>query len=229
MATLIESGTRSHLAKGAAKSLPSTSSTTRAVRNFLVVIHRSFTHAPRPRVPCEPRSMSPRPISRILLAILLPVGIWAAGSGSGSAVVSSPVPQPRWLPPLGVSLDVIAPFRAPVDRYAAGHRGFDLAAVPGAAVAAPASGTVTFAGRVVDRDVVSVRVDAATVVSVEPVTSALSQGDTVAAGDRLGEVSRGGHCDGTCVHLGVRVDDWYVNPMRFFRDKPVLLPWNEAP
>lgn len=147
-------------------------------------------------------------------------------SGSGSAVAA---PQPRatrWLPPIGYALNVTAPFRAPAHRYAAGHRGFDLVAAPSELVSAPAPGTVTFAGRVVDRDVVSVRVDDATVLSMEPVTSELSKGDTVARGELLGTVSRGGHCDGACVHLGVRVNNGYVNPMRFFRDKPVLLPWN---
>ncbi|MHA3684621.1 M23 family metallopeptidase [Leucobacter sp. HY1908] len=166
--------------------------------------------------------------SRVMLTALLAASFLAAGSGSGPAVASLPGPSPRWLPPLGASLSIAAPFRAPAHRYAAGHRGFDLVAVPGASVAAPASGTVTFAGRVVDRDVISVQVDAVTVVSLEPITSTLTRGDTVAAGGALGEVSRGGHCDGACVHLGVRVDDWYVNPMRFFRDKPILLPWNEA-
>lgn len=91
----------------------------------------------------------------------------------------------------------------------------------------PAAGTVTFAGKVVDREVLSVRVDGYTVVSFEPVSSGLSAGDTVAASDPLGEVASGGHCAHECLHLGVRVDDWYVNPMRYFRDKPRLLPWRE--
>lgn len=154
-------------------------------------------------------------------------GAMAAGSGSGSAIAAQLSRTPPWLTPVGFSLHVVAPFRAPEHRYAAGHRGIDLAAFPGEAVFSPAAGTVTFAGRVVDRDVISVRVDAATVVSLEPITSSLSAGDRVGRGDVLGEVASGGHCKAQCVHLGVRVDDWYVNPLRFLREKPRLLPWAE--
>lgn len=150
----------------------------------------------------------------------------AAGSGSGSAGASEPSREQRWIPPIGSSLSVLQPFRAPAHRYAAGHRGLDLAAAPGDLVTVPIAGTVTFAGRVVNRDVVSLRIDGATIVSFEPVTGELEQGDEVIGGSLLGRVSRGGHCDGACVHVGVRIDDSYVNPMRFFRDKPVLLPWD---
>jgi len=38
-------------------------------------------------------------------------------------------------------------------------------------------------------------------------------------------VTAGGHCRTECLHLGARVDDAYVNPMRFFRGRPVLVPW----
>lgn len=144
---------------------------------------------------------------------------------SAPALTQQASPVTRWYPPVGFTLHVLRAFDPPAHRFAAGHRGFDLAAQVGSSVIAPTSGTVTFAGRVVDRDVVSVRVDQATVVSLEPVTSGLSAGDAVAGGDLLGVVSLGGHCDASCVHLGVRVDDEYVNPMRFFRDKPRLLPW----
>jgi murein DD-endopeptidase MepM/ murein hydrolase activator NlpD len=127
-------------------------------------------------------------------------------------------------PPLG-SLEVTGPYSAPPHRYGSGHRGIDLAATAGMAVVAPASGTVSFAGAVVDRPVVSVRVDERTVYSLEPVSSGLAAGDPVAAGAVLGEVAGGGHCLQECVHLGVRVGGEYVNPLRYLRGRPVLLPW----
>src|SRR5690606_14701135 len=96
-----------------------------------------------------------------------------------------------------------------------GHRGIDLAAAPGATVAAPAAGTVSFTGTVVDRAVISVRVDERTVYSLEPVASDLVPGDRVASGALLGEAAVGGHCSSECVHLGVRVDGEYVNPLRY--------------
>jgi murein DD-endopeptidase MepM/ murein hydrolase activator NlpD len=120
---------------------------------------------------------------------------------------------------------VLQGFRAPATRYAAGHRGIDLAAHPGEPVVAPAPGVIRFRGRVVDRDVVTIAVANGILVSLEPVTSTRSPGEVVAEGDLLGTVSTGGHCDG-CVHVGVRVNGEYVSPLAFFAGVPraVLLP-----
>ncbi|MFV0435627.1 MAG: peptidoglycan DD-metalloendopeptidase family protein [Leucobacter sp.] len=133
-------------------------------------------------------------------------------------------PGTRWIPPLG-TFEVSGPFRAPEHRYGSGHRGIDLVSSQGMAVSAPAAGTVVFAGRVVDRPVITVRVSERTVYSMEPVASALAEGDTVAAGALLGTVASGGHCADECVHFGVRVEGEYVNPVGYFTDRPVLLPW----
>ena len=67
--------------------------------------------------------------------------------------------------------------------------------------------------------------EAADLQSFEPVASELQAGDAVARGQPLGTVTAGGHCRTECLHLGARVDDAYVNPMRFFRGRPVLVPW----
>ena len=92
---------------------------------------------------------------------------------------------------------------------------------------APASGVVAFNGTVVDRGTLSIRVDDRTVLSLEPVVSELSVGDRVTAGDAIGSLGAGGHCDRECLHLGVRVEDSYVNPLRYLLGKPTLLPWKE--
>lgn len=138
--------------------------------------------------------------------------------------------SPSWAPPLGFPIDVAAAYRAPPHRYGAGHRGIDLlpnpSAEPGGSipVAAPASGTVSFAGRVVDRPVVSIRIDDRTLVSLEPVSSVLAVGDAVSRGESIGTLADGGHCDGGCVHLGVRIDGEYANPTPFLIERPILLP-----
>lgn len=129
-----------------------------------------------------------------------------------------------WFPPFGHPLTVIAPFSLPGGPYAAGHRGIDLPAATGDPVRAPAAGTVSFIGTVVDRPIVTLRIDHRTLVSFEPVTSTLREGDEVSRGEIIGEVGTGGHCDASCLHLGVRVEGAYVNPLRFLRHKPVLLP-----
>ena len=42
----------------------------------------------------------------------------------------------------------------------------------------------------------------------------------------IGTAGAGGHCSGSCVHVGVRVDGQYVSPLLFFGGVPpaVLLP-----
>lgn len=152
-------------------------------------------------------------------------GVVSESTLSEGAVSESTLPEQRWAPPMGAPLRVSGPYRAPPHPYGSGHRGIDIPAVPGDPVVAPAAGTVTFSGTVVDRAVVSIRVDARTVVSLEPVTTELVEGGAVRRGAVLGTVSNGGHCDGECIHLGVRVDGDYVNPMRYFLGAPVLLPW----
>ena len=133
-----------------------------------------------------------------------------------------------WLPPLESPLQVSGEYRPPPTPYASGHRGIDLPAAPGDGARAPVAGTVSFVGRVADRHVLSIRVDSRTVVSFEPLEQAgngLAAGDAVARGQAIGQVAEGGHCLAECLHLGVRVDDAYVNPLQYFYSLPVLLPW----
>lgn len=179
-------------------------------------------------------------LSGLLVALLVAPSAASASESTALAASQSPPAATaashaaptkaaaRWLPPLGAPLRLTAPFKPPPTPYAAGHRGIDLPATAGVEVKAPAAGVVSFVGKVVDREVLSVRVDAHTVVSLEPIdakAASLKKGDTVGRGDNLGTVSAGGHCGNSCLHLGVRVDDEYVNPMRYFLGKPVLLPW----
>lgn len=130
----------------------------------------------------------------------------------------------RWKPPLGRPLNVVGPYRSPPSPYESGHRGIDLLAAQGEAVMAPVAGVISFAGTVVERPVISLSVDDGTIVSLEPVMSVLHAGDVVPRGGLLGTVAVGGDCSNECIHLGVRVDGHYVNPMRFFRGRPILLP-----
>lgn len=176
----------------------------------------------------RPRSL--RYFSLITLALTLTLVPLTASGASPSPephTIASPTTFTElWLPPTGHALRVQAAFSLPNGPYQAGHRGIDVPAEVGAEVRAPTGGTVSFAGWVVNRPVVSIRVDEQTVISLEPVEAdVVVQGDTVSRGQTIGSVSQGGHCEQGCVHLGVRVDGDYVNPMRYFRPRPVLLPW----
>ncbi|QYM75900.1 M23 family metallopeptidase [Leucobacter luti] len=153
-------------------------------------------------------------------AVTVTLGIvHAAGPAAGA------VGPDRWLSPLAGQLVVSGPYLAPPTPYSSGHRGIDLPAAPGAAVRAPEGGTVSFVGSVVDRDTITIRVNATTVYSIEPLTSPLSVGSTVPRGGSVGTIASGGHCESECVHLGVRVNEEYVSPLRFLLGAPVLLPW----
>ncbi len=116
-------------------------------------------------------------------------------------------------------------FIAPLTEYGPGHRGIDVSVLPGVTVVSPADATVTFVGRVVDRDVVSLSDNFGRHISFEPMTSSLEAGAHVVAGSELGQVGVGPHC--RCLHIGVRINGAYISPMREFDTLPraVLLPW----
>lgn len=211
--------------------------------------HSDPPDPPEPRVPRCPRVLRSQGIGtgtrtprarrvapRLVLGIVAGVAVGLGGISAGSAdepLTRATQPQEataRWLPPLHTPFAVTGPYVPPPHPYAAGHRGIDLRASPGASVIAPSDGTVSFAGSVAGRGVISVRVDERTVLSIEPVVSELGEGDGVRAGELLGTVGAGGHCVGDdgvaeCIHLGVRVDGAYVNPLRYFFGRPRLLPW----
>lgn len=124
---------------------------------------------------------------------------------------------------------VVRGFEAPPQPWAAGHRGVDLATAVGAAVVAPRSGVVAFAGRVAGRPVVTVRHDDGLTTSLEPVTTSAAVGARVARGSPVGIVdAAAGHCaPTTCVHWGVRsAPDRYLDPLTLVRGlgPVVLLP-----
>ncbi|MFD6699001.1 MULTISPECIES: murein hydrolase activator EnvC family protein [unclassified Microbacterium] len=146
----------------------------------------------------------------------------AAGRGSGSA--PSPLPDHDWLWPAEGARSVIVPFRAPAHDYGPGHRGMDIAAIDD--VRAPADGVVAYLGTVVDRPLLTIDHGNGLVTTLEPAQSALAPGATVHRGDVIATVSTGGHTPAGALHIGVRWNGVYVNPMLLFGDVPraVLLP-----
>jgi hypothetical protein len=121
---------------------------------------------------------------------------------------------------------VVREWEAPVDDYSAGHRGIDMAASAGSVVVAPESGTVHFAGRVVDRVVLSIAHPGGLMSSYEPLETTLKKGDRVTRGQQIGTVSSGSHCAESCLHLGVRHNGRYISPMFLLEARPraILLP-----
>ncbi|CAL4859878.1 M23 family metallopeptidase [Microbacterium sp. MM2322] len=163
-----------------------------------------------------------RPFRPHILA--LTVVLIALTLAAPAAVRAADAAVPGWrLPVPGAS--VLVTFDAPEHDYAAGHRGIDIGPVDGA-VLAPADGVVAFAGTVVDRGVVTIDHGDGWVTSVEPVEPTVSAGDLVTAGDRIGQLSHGGHAPAGTLHVGVRRDGEYVNPLLLLGRVPraILLP-----
>ena len=121
-------------------------------------------------------------------------------------------------------MKLIGRFDPPAEKWAAGHRGVDLAAAPGTTVMSAGPGTVSFVGTVVDRPVISIdHGDLRT--TYEPVKSDLKKGQSVAAGQLIGAIGNGGHCDSRCLHWGLLRDEEYLNPLALLKaDPPILKP-----
>jgi murein DD-endopeptidase MepM/ murein hydrolase activator NlpD len=168
----------------------------------------------------------------LLLVALLVLAVGTASALSAVASSTAPAgfrdagPTEGWEWPVEPPVRLVEPFRAPPTPYAAGHRGIDLAAPPGTAVRAAADGIVAFAGPVAGRGVLSIDHGGGVVSAIEPVAASVAVGEPVRAGEAIAVVTQGGHCDGACVHFGVRVHGEYVSPLRFLGGLPraVLLP-----
>ncbi|MFD9462885.1 murein hydrolase activator EnvC family protein [Streptomyces sp. NPDC060027] len=127
--------------------------------------------------------------------------------------------------PVGVRPSVVRGWEPPATAYSRGHRGVDLAAVPGAPVRAAAPGRVSFAGRVAGRGVVSVELSDTGAPPLRttygPVRASVRKGDEVLAGEVLGALeTTDAHCGPTaCLHWGLLRDRTYLNPLS------LLPPW----
>ncbi len=120
-------------------------------------------------------------------------------------------------------------FDRPDAPWTAGHRGLDLAARPGDRVVAIGRGVVSFAGQVGGRSVITVD-HGALESTYEPVDAEVTEGTAVAAGQTVGRVGAGGHCDNVCVHVGIRRagagpsdPERYLDPWPLLAGAPLVL------
>jgi murein DD-endopeptidase MepM/ murein hydrolase activator NlpD len=146
--------------------------------------------------------------------------IWAgpADAAGVTRVLEAAEQTPfRW--PLADPVRIVRPFDLPAEPWLAGHRGVDLESTS-SAVHAPAAGSVTFNGWIVDRHVLVIRHGELTS-TLEPVLSDVAVGDAVASGQVLGAVAadEASHCPG-CLHWGVRRGDQYLDPTLLVNPRP---------
>lgn len=141
---------------------------------------------------------------------------------SAGAMVAAP--SPEWTAPIGSasSPPVIAEFDPPSKPWLAGHRGVDLAASVGAPVRAAGAGTITFAGKIAGRGVVTIT-HGELRTTYEPVDATVEYGQRVARGNVIGTVGTGSHCSVTCVHWGLLRGEEYLDPLLLLTWEPPVL------
>jgi murein DD-endopeptidase MepM/ murein hydrolase activator NlpD len=119
---------------------------------------------------------------------------------------------------------VVRAFDPPQDPYGSGHRGIDIAAPSGTPVRAAGSGTVTFAGSVGGELFVTVA-HAGGLASTYSWVSALSvrRDDVVVQGQEIARSGTGhpGTSEPPHLHLGVKLDGEYVDPLLYLRPMSV--------
>lgn len=137
---------------------------------------------------------------------------------------ADPLAPRRWTWPV-TPVRIVQPFVAPAHEYGAGHRGLDLDDGDGA-VRSPADGRVAFAGPVAGRGVLTIDHGDGLVSSFEPVDTELAVGAAVRRGQIVARVGVGGHTAPGELHVGVRLEGEYINPLRMLGGVPraVLLP-----
>ncbi len=134
-------------------------------------------------------------------------------------------PRDAWIWPTGQAVSVARSFDPPVKPWLPGHRGVDLDVPVGTRIVAPADGQVIYAGKLVDRGVISIQHASGIRSTFEPVDILVSKGDAVSAGQPIGIVTAG-HSPGT-LHWGAKVSsDEYIDPLRLLKGKIVLKPWH---
>ena len=161
----------------------------------------------------------------LVLALLLTVGA-VVPAAAPAAVVERPAPRPttgadppprvpgRWMPVAGA---VVRGFDGRAGPYGPGHRGIDIAAPTGEPVRTPAAGRVVFAGPVAGTIWVSLRVAPGVLVTLGPVLDPAVTAGQVRSRSPIGRVGPG---HGATLHLGVRVDGVYVDPLPYLIDRP---------
>ena len=135
----------------------------------------------------------------------------------------------RWQWPTGEPVPVVEGFAPPAHDWLPGRRGVTLRYPAPYPVYACASGTVTTAGPVAGRGVISSRNDVGGDVvwsTYLPVTPSVAVGDRVEKGDVIGVVEG----DSPTLHWGAKTGRrTYIDPIRMTLGHPRLLPWDDAP
>jgi murein DD-endopeptidase MepM/ murein hydrolase activator NlpD len=164
-------------------------------------------------------------VFRVVVLLFL-VALGALAPVRAGAEPAVPAASLLWAAPLP-SVDVTRAFDVLPHRYAAGHRGVDLAGAPGSPVLSAGDGVIAFAGMVAGRPVVSVDHPGGLRTTYEPVHPSVGAGQAVARGSPLGTLVAGhaGCPVAACLHWGLRRGEDYLDPLSLLAPPRVrLLP-----
>lgn len=119
-----------------------------------------------------------------------------------------------WEWPLAGRPSVLRPFDAAAQRWLPGHRGVDLGGVPGEPVRAVADGVVAYSGVIAGVGVLSVQHPDGLRSTYQPLRDRIARGTQVSSGQVLGMLDSQGHClPRTCLHLGAKREEAYLDPL----------------
>jgi murein DD-endopeptidase MepM/ murein hydrolase activator NlpD len=163
------------------------------------------------------------------VALALGWASWVALLAGLVAAAPAAADGPRLDWPLRPRAAVVRDFDAPTPDWRPGHRGVDLAGVPGQPVYAAGTATVVYAGLLAGRPVVALAHPGGLHTSYEPVRAAVRAGQAVNSRTVIGELLAGHPgCGGAaCLHWGAM---WgpasrgeYVDPRGLLKSTPVRL------
>ena len=115
--------------------------------------------------------------------------------------------------PLSEPVNMLRAYDGPAQPWLSGHRGIDLQTRAGEEILAPGDGVISFAGKVVGKDVVSIEYGEMTL-TFEPAVTGADVGASVRRGQPFAKVGENSdHCDDVCLHWGIRNGEkTYLNP-----------------
>ncbi|MFT3943209.1 MAG: M23 family metallopeptidase [Ancrocorticia sp.] len=131
--------------------------------------------------------------------------------------------------PSGGEVPVVRGFDPPESAWLTGHRGVDLEMAEGADVFAAGAGRVVYAGRLNDRNLISIEHEDGLRTTYEPVSPAVNKGDVVMKGQVIGSLEAGHVTDtmtgaSAVLHWGAKYPgDRYINPLSLLRLVPIRL------
>jgi murein DD-endopeptidase MepM/ murein hydrolase activator NlpD len=153
--------------------------------------------------------------------VAAPVGAPAAVAERSPSWVPVEPRSPRvpalWMPVTG---PLVRGFEARAGPYGPGHRGIDIAAPVGELVRAPTAGRVVFAGPVAGTTWVTLMAAPGVLVTLGPLLDPAVTATRVPSKAPVGRVAPGHTATPVTLHLSVRVDGVYVDPLAYLVDRP---------